>query len=119
MKTQYVCEICNRVFSNKEYAEFCENSKLPESKFKVGDKISFTTRYDGIESDLVSEVIIDQRYNWSNPERVADKYKQKYLDPKYPPHKYFYRTKNDHRLSKDYNDDTILDEDELIDSSLN
>ena len=54
----YQCEICNYTYTNKTEAIRCENRPTPSTIYKVGDKLPIETRYDGIEDDIITDIIL-------------------------------------------------------------
>lgn len=54
MIPRYECELCGSVYRTVEAAQFCETFRpLEACHVAVGDHVSFPTRYDGTESDVV------------------------------------------------------------------
>lgn len=43
----YECELCKSRYNKKEWAEECEKLGMPNQKFRIGERVKFTSYYDG------------------------------------------------------------------------
>jgi hypothetical protein len=64
IRTQYECEVCHERYDHKESAKQCEEKPIPSKpNFVVGEMIKVKTRYDGVQSFKITEILL-MNHEW-------------------------------------------------------
>ena len=115
MRLHYECEQCGTIYPLGWQAALCESKVLPAAKYKVGDRIQFLTRYDGLESDLVIAVEIQQgplcgpMSGWNDEAQFNERLRTMKSTPELF-HRYGYRVNQEHQMGKDWHTNVIAED---------